>query len=115
MDGTLVRTIEPTTGVETINAVVSPDGQRVAYADMKTRSGYWTMRVERLDGTGEATEIELPWPGQAAAFRWSPDGEQLIVSHQYYKETWLFDANGGPGQRATWTDPGSNAWQRVAP
>ena len=75
----------------------------------------WTIRVEPIDGSAEATEIGAPFRGQAAAFRWSPDGESLIVTHHFYKETWLFDADGGPGTQMTWTDPGSLSWQRVAP
>ena len=34
--------------------------------------------------------------------------QSLIVTHHFYKETWLFDADGGPGTRMTWTDPGSH-------
>ena len=113
-DGTEVRAIAPKTGDETVSPLVSPDGKQVAYVDA-VADGPWTIRIEPIDGSDKATEIDVPWGGQAATFRWSPDGEQLIVSHQYYKETWLFDASGGPGTRATWTDPGSNAWQRVAP
>jgi Tol biopolymer transport system component len=113
-DGTEVRAIAPKTGDETVSPLVSPDGKRVAYVDA-VADGLWTIRIEPIDGSAKATEIDVPWGGQAAAFRWSPDGETIIVTHQYYKETWLFDADGGPGTRATWTDPGSNAWQRVAP
>jgi len=113
-DGGLLRTIEPTTGAMTVNPVVSPDGRRVAYADM-TDAERWTIRTEALDGSGGSTATDASFPGIAASFRWSPDGRKFIVSHHFYKETWLFDADGGPGQRATWTDPGSNSWQRVAP
>ena len=113
-DGGQIRTVEPTSGVMTVNPVVSPDGQRVAYADM-TSDERWTIRVEPIDGSAESVETGATFVGIAASFSWSPDGTQLIVTHHYYKETWLFDADGGPGQRATWTDPGANAWQRLAP
>ena len=113
-DGTVVRTIEPTSGDETTGAIVSPDGSRIAYADLR-EPGSWTIRVAPVDGSSDPLDTGARFAGQAAVFRWSPDGTQLIVTHQYYKETWLFDVDGGPGRRATWTDPGSNVWQRVAP
>ena len=113
-DGTHVRTIEPTTGIETLSPLVSPDGQRVAYADLAL-GDRWTIRVESIDGLGESVETGAAFQGGAAIFRWSPDGKSLIVTHQFHKQTWLFDAAGGPGRRASWDDPGSMAWQRVAP
>ena len=113
-DGTLIRTIEPTSGQETTSPLVSPDGRRVAYADVTAR-GEWTIRVAPIDGLTEPVETGAKFDGGLAVFRWSPDGESLVVTHHGYKETWLFDASGGPGQRAAWTDAGANAWQRVAP
>ena len=113
-DGTLIRTIEPTTGDGTMSQIISPDGRRVAYADL-LEPGKWTVRIEPIDGSAEPFETGAKFDGGAAAFRWSPDGESLIVTHHFYKATWLFDADSGPGQRATWTDAGANAWQRVAP
>jgi Tol biopolymer transport system component len=113
-DGTPLGRIEPTTGDETVSPAVSPDGKRVAYADIRGH-GPWTLRIEPVDGSSDPVETGATFEGQAATFRWSPDGETLIVTHHYDKETWLFDADGGDGQRATWTDPGSNAWQRLAP
>ena len=61
-DGTEIRTIEPTSGVVTVNPVVSPDGQRVAYADM-TSDERWTIRVEPIDGSAESVETgaHVPW------------------------------------------------------
>ena len=87
-DGTHVRTIEPTTGIETLSPLVSPDGQRVAYADLAL-GDKWTIRVEPIDGLGESVETGAAFEGGAAIFRWSPDGELLIVTHQFHKETWL--------------------------
>jgi Tol biopolymer transport system component len=113
-DGTPLGRIEPKTGDETVSPIVSPDGKRVAYADI-IEHGQWTLRIEQIDGSSDPIETGASFEGQAATFRWSPDGETLIVTHHYDKQTWLFDADGGPGQPATWTDPGSNAWQRVAP
>ena len=112
-NGTPVRRIEPTTGTETYSPVVSPDGQRVAYADVAGDA--WTIRVEPIDGSAEPTETGARFFGIAAAFRWSPDGRSLIVTHHYNKQTWLFDASGGAGTLKTWIDPGSNTWQRLAP
>ena len=97
-----------------LNPVVSPDGRRVAYADM-TSDEWWTIRVEPIDGSAPSVETGATFRGIASAFRWSPDGTQLIVTHHYDKDTWLFDADGGPGRQAPWTDPGSNTWQRLAP
>jgi Tol biopolymer transport system component len=113
-DGTPLGRIEPTTGDETVSPVVSPDGKRVAYADI-TGHGPWTLRIEQIDESSDPVETGANFVGQAATFRWSPDGETLIVTHHFDKQTWLFDADGSPGRLATWTDPGSNAWQRVAP
>ena len=56
------------------------------------RSGEkWTIRVEPIDGSAESVETDATFPGIAASFSWSPDGTQLIVTHHFYKETWLFD------------------------
>ena len=113
-DGELIRTIEPTSGVQTVSPIVSPDGQRVAYADM-TSDENWVIRVEPIDGSSEPVETGASFLGIAAGFRWSPDGNNLMVTHHYFRQTWLFDADGGPGTLMTWTDPGSLTWQRMAP
>jgi len=114
-DGAEVETIEPTTGNGTVSPMISPDGQRIAYADLREPDGEWTLRVQPIDGDSTPVETGATFVGGAAAFRWSPDGESLIVTHHFFKETWLFDADGGPGTRVGWIDPGSNAWQRLAP
>jgi Tol biopolymer transport system component len=113
-DGTMIRTIEPTSGEETASPMVSPDGRRVAYADV-TADGEWTIRVAPLDGSAQPVETGATFGGTAAAFGWSPDSESIIVTHHFYKGTWLYPADGGPGRQASWTDPGANAWQRLAP
>ena len=113
-DGELIRTIEPTSGVQTVSPIVSPDGQRVAYADM-TSDENWVIRVEPIDGSSEPVETGASFLGIAAGFRWSPDGNNLMVTHHYFRQTWLFGADGGPGTLMTWTDPGSLTWQRMAP
>ena len=69
----------------------------MAYADIAAGGGAWTIRVEPIDGSAEPVETGAAFGGQAAAFRWSPDGESLITTHHFYKQTWLFDADGGPG------------------
>ena len=61
-DGSTIRTIEPTSGVETVSPVVSPDGQRVAYADM-TSDEAWTIRVAPIDGSAEPVETGATFGG----------------------------------------------------
>jgi Tol biopolymer transport system component len=112
-DGTETKVIEPTTGVETMSGRVSPDGLRIAYADMAGDT--WRIRVASIDGTGSPVATGAEFLGGAATFRWSPDGRTIIVTHQFNQQTWLFSADGGPGRQATWTDPGDPSWQRLAP
>ena len=99
--------------VNSMAAVVSPDGTRVAYASLDDE-GLWQARVRALDGTGPVVKTGREFPGAAATLRWSPDGKELIVNHHYYGQTWLLDPAGGSERRASWTDPGYVAYQRVA-
>jgi len=111
-DGTQVAQIRPTLGAETLSPVLSPDGKRIAYADMMS-SEYWQIRTVSIDGVSDPVETGAEFGGGAAAFRWSPDGTKIVVTHHYYKHTLMFDARGGPGTELSWVDPGSLAWQRL--
>ena len=101
------------TDVDEIGPVVAPDGTRLAYAEVA--GDIWALHVRQLDGTGTDVTTDHEFLGGAAAFRWSPDGRQLIVNHHYFPGTWLVDADTGAVRQADWTDPGYAAWQRLAP
>ena len=62
---------------------LSPDGSEVAYA--RRHAATWSIVVSRLDGTG--TRDLAAQAGFTTGFSgypdWSPDGRQLIFSHQY--------------------------------
>ena len=115
-DGREVFAFAPDTDPRFVNsmaAIVSPDGTKVAYAALDDQ-GLWQARVRALDGTGPVVKTGPEFEGAAATLRWSPDGKELIVNHHWYGETWLLDPGGGSERRATWTDPGYVAYQRVA-
>ena len=52
--------------------------------------------------------------GGAASYAWSPDGRSIIVTHHYFKETWLVDVVARTKTKVPWVDPGNPAWQRTA-
>lgn len=112
-DGVTLDAIEPTTGVETTAPVVSPDGERVAYADMKA-SEEWTLRIAAIDGKGAPLETQATFRGGAATYRWSPDGKTIIVTHHYWMQTYLVDATTGEMSETPWQNPGYPTWQRLA-
>jgi Tol biopolymer transport system component len=112
-DGSEVTTIEPTTGIETAAPVVSPDGTRIAYADL-TSSENWTLRIADVGGAGPTLSTEATFLGGAATYRWSPDGKTIIVTHHYWIETHLVDTATGAMREAPWLNPGYPTWQRLA-
>ena len=91
---------------------VSPDGTRLAYAEIS--ADRWRLHVRPIDGSGTDVTTDHEFLGAGAAFRWSPDGRLLIVNQHYYLETWLIDPDGGPARQASWTDAGYTAWERLA-
>jgi Tol biopolymer transport system component len=97
---------------DTMAPAVSPDGTRLAYAEIS--ADRWRLHVRPIDGSGTDVTTDHEFLGAGAAFRWSPDGRLLIVNQHYYLETWLIDPDGGPARQASWTDAGYTAWQRLA-
>jgi Tol biopolymer transport system component len=112
-DGSDVVAIQPTSGIETLAPVTSPDGTRIAYADL-TSSENWTLRIADVDGGGPALASDATFRGGAATYRWSPDGTTVIVTHHYWMKTYLVDAKTGKMREAAWQNPGYPTWQRLA-
>lgn len=111
-DGAELQVIGPHAGVDALDPVVAPDGRWVAFADMSA-DGNWRLRVASIDGSVPPVDL-ADFGGGAAAYAWSPDGRSIIVTHQYFKETWLVDVVARTKTKVAWVDPGSPAWQRTA-
>jgi len=111
-DGTVRQTFCPVVGLETLAPLLSPDGRSVAYADLGA-GDHWTLRVARLGESGPPVGV-AEFDGGAASYAWSPDGRTIVVTHHYFRETWLVDIANKTKTKATWFDSGNPAWQRLA-
>jgi Tol biopolymer transport system component len=111
-DGTEHQVIAPDRGIETMYPEVSPDGRHIAFADMGADQA-WRLRVTPIDGSSAPFDV-AEFGGGAASYAWSPDGRSIIVTHHYYRETWLVDVDARTKSKVSWVDPGDPAWQRTA-
>jgi Tol biopolymer transport system component len=97
-----------------LSPMVSPGGDRLAYAVIADGEGTWRLHIRPIAGTGPEVTSDL-FNGGASAFRWSPDGKLVVVNQHYYPGTWLVEADSGNTRKAPWTDPGYTSFQRMAP
>ena len=93
-------------------AVVSPDGTRVAYWHV-TDTGKIT--VVRADGTGPVVEISPPL-ADTAHWAWSPDSSKILMfpNDVATGSAYLLDPDGGPSTKVPWASGGDFDWQRLA-
>ncbi len=97
-------------------AVVSPDGTRVAYWH-HPNSGPPThgITVVRSDGTGPAIEAGPQLSG-TAHWVWSPDSKHILLypDDGSSPNAYLVDPNGGPSSKVPWASGPDLDWQRLA-
>ena len=80
------------TAVWTFDAIWSPDGSKLAYADKNQT--LWSVDVE----SGERTEVDRSSTNDIQQYRWSPDGKWLTYDKQSQVglgEIWLWSAESG--------------------
>ena len=113
-DGVEVGAIYPDgLSADALAPSVSPDGTQIAYGVL-TQDQHWRIHVRGIDG-GRETILDHEFTGAGAAFRWSPDAQEIVVNHHYFLQTWLLPVDGTTARQAGWMDPGYAAWQRTAP
>jgi dipeptidyl aminopeptidase/acylaminoacyl peptidase len=91
----------------------SPDGSQIVFNRGLAQEEYY-LAVGPASG-GHAVDIGpvQPW-GAAATTAFSPDGSKVIARYSN-GSTWMFDANGGPGERLRINPASPTTWQRLAP
>jgi Tol biopolymer transport system component len=94
--------------------IVSPDGDRLAYANISAADETWRVHVRPLGRNGPEVISSQTFCCGASTLRWSPDGKFVVVNQHYYPGTWLVDATSGVAAKANWIDPGYAAFQRLA-
>jgi len=101
-------------GHENVDAVVSPNGNWIAY--VSDISGAPSIYRRRADGTGSAQTIWAGSPGPGGTDyvdpSWSPDGRWLVVTGESDDETHVFvqDAFSTDGGGTIFTDIVSSSW-----
>lgn len=90
----------------------SPDGTKIVF-NRGTAQVTYHLAVGSVGG-GAVVDIgpELAWDAAAIA-AFSPDGSKVIARYSN-GETWIFDVDGGPGQRIDVSTSYLMSWQRVA-
>jgi hypothetical protein len=96
-------------------AVVSPDGTRVAYWHNPNDGPAHGVAVVRADGTGPVIETG-PKLTSPAIWVWSPDSTKILMIPDDGSSTtaYLLDPDGGPYTRLPWQFDRSPDWQRLA-
>jgi len=91
----------------------SPDGSKIVFNRGTAQDSYHV--AVAAAGGGEVVDIgpELDWDS-AAMTAFSPDGTKAIARYADGR-TWIFDVDGGPGQRLDATTTDLMGWQRLAP
>jgi Tol biopolymer transport system component len=97
---------------------LSPDGTRVLGVVHPAGSDTgWRLGVMNISGPAEGSIVETgpTFSESDFGYGWAPDGKTITATSPRTGETWLLDADGGPGTRATWSDAaGGASWQRTA-
>lgn len=97
------------------NAVVSPDGTRIAYWHNANDGGPHGIAVVRTDGTGPVIETGPKLSG-TAHWVWSPDSSKILMyPNEATVKAYLLDPDGGPWTNVPWASDADIDWQRVAP
>ena len=97
-------------------AVVSPDGTRVAFWHNLNDGPAHGITVARTDGTGQPIEIG-PDLANGAHWIWSPDSSKILMFPNDVDtgRAYLLDPAGGESKTVPWTSNGDIDWQRIAP
>lgn len=97
-------------------AVVSPDGTRIAFWHNVNDAPNHGVFVVRSDGTGPLVETGPPIFG-TASYVWAPDSSSILMyPHDASNSSaYLLDPNGGPWTATPWVQDNDIGWQRVAP
>src|SRR5262249_5829432 len=112
-----------TTGVDVLQAAVSPDGKRVAYAKGRKVANVWRVPVlgDRAATWADAQQITVD-QAHIEFFDISPDGERLAVQSDRNgnPDIWVLPASGGEMQQITsdptpdWAPQGSRDGREIA-
>ncbi len=97
-------------------AIVSPDGNRIAFWHNLPNRTTHRVTVVRADGTGGLIETGPDLPG-TAHWIWAPDSSTILMFSNDVDtgEAYLLDPAGGPWKTVPWTSSGDLDWQRLAP
>jgi hypothetical protein len=98
------------------DAVVSPDGTRIAFWHNQNDAPNHGVFVIRADGTGPLVETGPPISG-TASYVWAPDSSKILMyPHDASNSSaYLLDPDGGPWTATPWVQDNDIGWQRVAP
>ena len=96
-------------------AVVSPDGSRIAYWHNPNNGPPHGVSVVRADGTGPVIETG-PKLSDTAHWIWAPDSSKILMypDDGSSASAYLLDPAGGPWETVPWTSDADLDWQRVA-
>ena len=97
-------------------AIVSPDGTRIAFWHNVNDGGDHGVFVISADGSGPLIETGPPIAG-TAHYIWSPDSAKILMYPDVgaRRPAYLLDPAGGPWTTVQWQQDGDIDWQRLAP
>lgn len=115
-DGTGAREFLPRGAAWDGQAIVSPDGTRIAYWHNGNDLSAHGVSVVRADGTGSVVDTGPTLSG-TAHWVWSPDSSKILMFPNDAGPTnaYLLDPAGGPWTTVPWGSDGDLDWQRIAP
>jgi TolB protein len=101
----------PITSNESVGALWSPDGSKVAFSDGISDPA--VVGVASADGS--APVVRTTMPADPVAYAWTPDGTKVLFASGDERELFLFDPVNGQVEPTSWSANGVPNWQRVAP